>query len=624
VFISRSISIIQALQPQTSAINIYIYIYIYMQRHTFHCISSPEVVLDRQSCLAVLERRRDEIIAINAMITASSQWTPVGEIELAGREPAVAFWHDVSGACVLPGCIAKALLSSVQLGGLDVFVYAYSEYENMPKAVHIRDANTIMPKLEFDGLLDKLSGKLALLSDLIRFRAIQQDFSMRARVWFWDCDTFCVQQVKDIKVHPLAFDHVVATMRNTDALRKAAPAQELYWMTRYTATPGDKLWTSSPIRFRRESPLAAALLKSAERACYAGSKEYNTIMKEVGRLVRTLGFQNACLPPEAFNGVHTGITFKAIQDNAVVDVTLPGLLDKAFGFNNLWQSGKSCDGRSVLERGSLDRVGPASIWGRLLHEIDMRLAGSSVQLDRPSKRLRFKTSPNANKDAIPWPEPPFPLPLARSYCLVPFAQTHLATNYTLVEEIGAGTFGKVYKARAADSSPPIAVKIMLSQDLDRPVDQQEAAVIHRIQGDNIITLYDMFISPYFTVMAIELMDFDLRGLQAKLPSKCFLPSVARAVVANVANGIHRLHSLGLMHRDLHARNVLVTLRDSSARSLDCLTASSLMSVKVTDLGKAALITDAFLKKKDRELERRLRVKGHHATRDFVPQRNALG
>ena len=92
----------------------------------------------------------------------------------------MSFWYDLSLATVLPECIRDALDSAATLGELEVHLFTYQSFENIPPRVIVEDANEILPHDEFQVALARTKN-IALLADAVRMRAVQR-YSSRAVV----------------------------------------------------------------------------------------------------------------------------------------------------------------------------------------------------------------------------------------------------------------------------------------------------------------------------------------------------------------------------------------------------------------------------------------------------------
>ncbi|MBN1946331.1 MAG: serine/threonine protein kinase [Bradymonadales bacterium] len=133
-------------------------------------------------------------------------------------------------------------------------------------------------------------------------------------------------------------------------------------------------------------------------------------------------------------------------------------------------------------------------------------------------------------------------------------------RYRLIERIGAGGMGTVYKAIQEPAERPVAVKI-LHPELASDKESirrffNEARVVSRLRHPNTVTLYDFGQADSGELyIAMELMTgvslthlIDSRGLT--------LPEVME-VADQICQALEEAHDLGIIHRDLKPDNVFI-------------------------------------------------------------------
>ncbi|WP_189250042.1 serine/threonine-protein kinase [Streptosporangium pseudovulgare] len=130
----------------------------------------------------------------------------------------------------------------------------------------------------------------------------------------------------------------------------------------------------------------------------------------------------------------------------------------------------------------------------------------------------------------------------------------------LLDEIGAGGMGSVWRARHRDTGEIVAVKLLrdgLAGDEDLVLRfVQERNVMRSLHHPNIVTLRDFVIEGERLALVMDLVEGgDLRALlrrRGTLP-----PAEAAGLMAQVAEALAAAHALGIVHRDVKPGNVLL-------------------------------------------------------------------
>ena len=133
-------------------------------------------------------------------------------------------------------------------------------------------------------------------------------------------------------------------------------------------------------------------------------------------------------------------------------------------------------------------------------------------------------------------------------------------NYEILEEIGRGGMGVIYRARQRHSRRIVAVKRVLSYHSDSRETlarfRREAQAAASLDHPNILPIYEVSESedglPYFS------MKFAPGGtLQQVAPALRQDTRQCVALVAKVARAVQYAHSRGILHRDLKPGNILL-------------------------------------------------------------------
>ncbi len=136
----------------------------------------------------------------------------------------------------------------------------------------------------------------------------------------------------------------------------------------------------------------------------------------------------------------------------------------------------------------------------------------------------------------------------------------LLGNYLILDKLGAGGMGQVFRARHRRMDRVVAIKVLSKKLLDSPDAvarfQREAKAAARLTHPNIVTAYDADEAGGMHFLVMEYVDgSDLAGVvkqQGPLPVSQALDYVLQA-----ARGLEHAHGEGVVHRDIKPSNLLL-------------------------------------------------------------------
>jgi Tol biopolymer transport system component/predicted Ser/Thr protein kinase len=153
------------------------------------------------------------------------------------------------------------------------------------------------------------------------------------------------------------------------------------------------------------------------------------------------------------------------------------------------------------------------------------------------------------------------------------------SHYRILEELGAGGMGIVYRARDEHLPRDVALKVLpsglFSDETARSRFRREAQTLSQLNHPNIATVYDFDRENGVDFLVMEFVEGET--LAAKIAAG---PLAERKVITlgtQIAEALEEAHELGIIHRDLKPGNVMVTAKGRA---------------KVLDFGLAKLLKPA--------------------------------
>ena len=161
-----------------------------------------------------------------------------------------------------------------------------------------------------------------------------------------------------------------------------------------------------------------------------------------------------------------------------------------------------------------------------------------------------------------------------------------AGRYQIIEELGKGGMGRVYKVHDTKIGEKIALKLIRPEAvLDRKAVERfsnELKLARKIRHKNICQVFDLGEDQGTRYITMEYIHGeDLKQLIRKVGR--LSPGQAIGITRQVCDGLAEAHKLGVVHRDLKPQNIMID-EDGSARIMDFGIARSLSGKGITGAG----------------------------------------
>ena len=130
-------------------------------------------------------------------------------------------------------------------------------------------------------------------------------------------------------------------------------------------------------------------------------------------------------------------------------------------------------------------------------------------------------------------------------------------RYEVLEKLGAGGMGEVYRARDLQLERFVALKILRAdRGGERERFLREARAASGLQHPHIVTVHDVVCEDGVDVMVMELVEG--RTLGALIPRGGMAAGQVIGYALQIVDALEAAHAAGIVHRDLKPDNILIS------------------------------------------------------------------
>ncbi len=135
-------------------------------------------------------------------------------------------------------------------------------------------------------------------------------------------------------------------------------------------------------------------------------------------------------------------------------------------------------------------------------------------------------------------------------------------HFEMIQIVGAGQFGKVWKARDAALDRVVAIKLPYREHMterDAALFLREAQAAARLSHENIVTVYEVGRVDDIVYIVSQYISGDT--LRQRIRHKPFTLEQSINICLQVARALQHAHEQGIIHRDLKPSNILLDAQD---------------------------------------------------------------
>ena len=159
---------------------------------------------------------------------------------------------------------------------------------------------------------------------------------------------------------------------------------------------------------------------------------------------------------------------------------------------------------------------------------------------------------------------------------------HTFSHYRIIESIGAGGMGVVYRAHDERLNRDVALKVLpsktLSDEQTRKRLRKEALILSQLNHPNVASIYDFDTQDGIDFIVMELIEGTTLAQKIALGPIC--ESESLYLTLQVLAGLQEAHRRGIVHRDLKPSNLI----EGHSQHLKVLDFGLAINIRTVDLG----------------------------------------
>ena len=139
------------------------------------------------------------------------------------------------------------------------------------------------------------------------------------------------------------------------------------------------------------------------------------------------------------------------------------------------------------------------------------------------------------------------------------------TDFTIVKELGAGSFGHVYLATHNKTNVNYAIKAINKKDKtnieEKPYFRREVEVMYKIHHPNVVKLYSHFEDNNYCYFIMEyIQKGNIFSLIPQDKKRRISTQVVASLMKDIISAVYFLHNMNppIIHRDIKPENVLLS------------------------------------------------------------------